>query len=200
MRFQKSVWHLSLILLVMVFATISCSLFNGLGRTSASNPTPTPTEIDGAFVASESTQTNPCEGLAGTLELQLLVGPSEAVGLEPYTFAMIPFQVVKEGNAYLITAAGPVDYYEDVLTADWGSFSVQFEGETTVEGECITTGENGSLQVIVKMAGQQTVVIVIEGVETTYPWTGAPQIEVNLPVTDGAEVTGEGWLLTLHLD
>lgn len=200
MRFQKLSWRFWITLLLFTFTSLSCSVFSNFGQSDTADPTPTPTIFGGGVIATESPVSGPCEGVSGTLELQLLVGPSEAVGLEPYTFAKIPFQVVKNGDSYLITAAGPVDYYEDILTADWGSFSVQFTGEITVSGECVTTGEIGMLQVIVEMAGQQTVVIVVEGQETTYPWAGTPQIEASLPVVDGAQVSGEGWSLILHLN
>ena len=50
------------------------------------------------------------------------------------------------------------------------------------------------------MTGQQTVVVTVEGVEYTYPWEGSPTIEVSLPLVEGAEVSGEGWTLILHLN
>ncbi len=86
------------------------------------------------------------------------------------------------------------------LTADWGSFSVQFEGETTVSGECTSAVDSGQLNFLVEMAGEQTVVIVAGGMETTYPWVGTPQVEASFPLQDGAEVLGEGWSLSLHLN
>jgi hypothetical protein len=200
MNMHKHPWRIVILLLSFAFITLSCSLFSTLGLTDITNPTPTPTIIGGVYSSTKESKNIPCEGLSGTLELQLLVGPSEAVGLEPYTFAEIPFQVVKENNSYLITAAGPIDYYEAVLEADWGSFSVQFEGETTVSGECISTEDTGQLTFLVEMAGEQTVVVNVEGMETTYPWAGTPQIEASFPIVDGAQVSGEGWSLILHLN
>jgi hypothetical protein len=199
MVMHKHPWRLWLLLLAFALITLSCSLSSSLGLTDSTNPTPTPTDYIGPFVTEEDLAKNPCEGLSGTLELQLLVGPSEAVGLEPYTFAVIPFQVAKEGNSYLITAAGPIDYYEAVLEADWGTFAVQFEGETSVSGECVSTEAVSQLTFLVEMTGEQTVVVNVEGMETTYPWAGTPQIEAALPIMDGAQVTGEGWSLILHL-
>ncbi len=113
---RKHHWSLWILLFLIAFITSSCRLFSGSGFTNTTNPTQTPTVTGGAFMPGQ----NPCEGISGKLEMQLLVGPSEAVGLEPYTFAEIPFQVVKEGDSYRITAAGPVDYYEDVLDRGLG--------------------------------------------------------------------------------
>ena len=132
--------------------------------------------------------------------MQLLIGPSEAVGLTPYTFANIPFQVVNVDSSYLVEGGGPVEYYEDILTADWGSFAVVFEGDTTVSGECIASDGDGTLNVMVEMAGQQTVVVTVDAMEYTYPWEGSPTVEASFPLTDGAQVGGEGWALTLHLN
>ena len=199
MRKWKRRLTFSLICILMASATLGCSQLSSLGAGTSAQATPTPTDIAGGILVTAESS-NLCANLSGTLELQLLIGPSESVGLSPYTFATIPFQVVQEGNAYLVEGSGAVDYYEDILTADWGSFAVTFDGVTSVTGDCVETDGLGILSVLVEMTGQQTVVVTVEGVEYTYPWEGSPTIEVSLPLVEGAEVSGEGWTLILHLN
>lgn len=191
---------LLMVVILMAATTLSCSLLSSPGAGTTSEVTPTPTDFVGSGVATPTDPNDPCANLSGTLELQLLIGPSEAVGLSPYTFATIPFQVVQEGNAYLVTGSGAVDYYEDILTADWGSFAVTFDGVTSVTGDCVSSDETGTLNVLIEMTGQQMIVVTVEGVEYSYPWEGSPQVEATFPLMDGAQVSGEGWLLILHLD
>lgn len=198
---QWKKWPLiGLTLLLLAATTLSCSLLSTQGGASPAAATPTSTEMAGDNLPPTSTPDNPCEGLSGTIEMQLLVGPAEAVGLAPYTFAFIPFQVTREGEAYIVSGGGPVEYYQDVLTADWGSFSVTFDGDTTISGVCLPSSSSGTLDVRVEMDGQQMVVVVVDGMETSYPWEGSPQVNASFPLVEGAEVSGEGWLLVLHLN
>lgn len=195
---QKKRWAIWTILILVGFLLLSCSLFSGLGDVVTA--TPTPTTMGGGVVVTDQEPQNSCEGVSGTLELQLLVGPSDAVGLEPFTYANIPFTVVGEDGAYLVTGGGPVEYYEDVYEAEWGTYTVTFEGETTIEGECLSQDGSGQLDFILEMDGEQIIEVVVEGAVTTYPWTGTPQIEVSFPLEDGAQADGEGWSLILHLN
>ena len=71
---------------------------------------------------------------------------------------------------------------------------------TSVTGECAAVDGSGTLNVLVEMTGQQTVVVTVEGVEYTYPWEGSPNVEASFPLAEGAEVSGEGWALILHLN
>jgi hypothetical protein len=64
---------------------------------------------------------------------------------------------------------------------------------------CLETNNGATLDVLIEMNGQQTVVVVVEGAETTYPWEGSPSISASFPLVDGAQVDGEGWSLILHL-
>jgi len=192
---RRSLWA---ILIPVCLLLLSCSLFSGLG--DALSATPTPTTIGGGVVVTEQSPQNPCEAVSGTLELQLLIGPSEAVGLEPLTYAEIPFAVTAEGGSYLITSGGPVDYYEDAYEAEWGTYTVTFEGETTIQGECISQDGSGQIDIVLEMSGEQIVEVVVEGAVSTYPWVGTPQVEASFPLEDGAQVSGEGWVLILHLN
>ena len=61
-----------------------------------------------------------CDGLGGNIEMQVLVGPSEVVGLEPLAIGTIPFTVRSDGEVNLIEGGGLIDY-QDVLEKEWGS-------------------------------------------------------------------------------
>ena len=185
-------------LITVSFLVSGCNLL--ASPADSNTATPTPTTLLGGGVGEPDEPENPCEGLTGTLELQLLVGPSEAVGLTPYTMANIPFIVTGEDGVYLVQGNGATEYYEDVLEAEWGSYTVQFEGETTVSGTCVANDTSRALNVYVQMEGEQTVVIVVEGMETTYPWVGTPSVTASFPLEDGAQQSGEGWQLVLHID
>lgn len=152
------------------------------------------------MVAAEGSSVNRCEGLAGSLDLQILVGPSEAVGLEPFSVGEIPFTVVREGDSYKVEGGGTLESYSDVLTAEWGTYTVTFEGDTSVRGECVSIDDTATLTLVVEMTGDQNVEIVYDGTEMNYPWSGTTQIEASLPAQDGAQQEGEGWILILHLN
>jgi len=192
-------WLPGTCILLVCFLITSCNLLSGSNGGTVATPTPTTYPGGGVDQPTEEGK-NPCEGLTGTLEMQLLVGPSEAVGLTPYTFATIPFSVVKEGSVFLVQGNGPVEYYEDILEEEWGTYTVQFEGETMVSGTCVATEAPGMINFYIQMEGEQTVVIIVEGIETTYPWAGSPSVTASYPILDGAQQAGEGWNLILRLD
>jgi hypothetical protein len=194
--------YFALIIIIGCFIS-ACRLFSGLApspaltESSTASPTLTPTiESAGKFTP----EPNPCDGLSGSLKLELLIGPSDAVGLEPFTFADIPFVVVREGDSYRVTGGGPIQYYEDVYQAEWGTFSVTFDGETTLGGECISNDETEVLTIDLEMAGEQTIEVVYDGITTTFPWEGTPRMILNFPIEDGAQEQGEGWVVILHLN
>jgi len=195
---KKDFWA---ILILMSMTTFACSIFSGLGNNDVVRATPTPTDSGGPIGVIEPTivVNDPCKGLMGTLELQLLIGPSEAVGLEPYTFATIPFTVTVEEDDYLIEGGGPIDYYENILEAEWGSFSVIFDGEIITTGVC-DPENSGQLNFELEMIGEQIVEVVVDGSTTTFPWSGTPSINVSFPIENGAEKSGEGWILVLRIN
>lgn len=176
-----------------------CGISSSSNQLEIGSPTPTPTN-QGGMVASESPSADRCEGLAGYLELQILVGPAEAVGLEPVTIGEIPFNIVQDGDSYQVEGGGPLESYSDVLTAEWGTYTVTFEGDTSVSGECISSDDTATLTLLVEMTGDQNVEIIYEGTQMNYPWSGTNQIQASLPVVEGAQQTGEGWILILHLN
>lgn len=185
-------------LIIIYFNLAGCGFFSTSKPSVDQSPTATPTNEGGVVVPDKSAE-HPCEGVSGTLELQILVGPSEVVGLTPTTVGQIPFNVVSDGNIYNIEGGGPFDYFVETESYEWGTYTVTFEGDALVKGNCISTDLGGMLNVNVELIGEQNVEVVYEGISTNYPWSGTPQISVNLPLEEGAQEEGEGWVLILYL-
>jgi hypothetical protein len=139
-----------------------------------------------------------CEGLAGQLEIQVLVGPAEAVGLEPVAVGSVPFAVTSSEPPYLVQGQGPISY-EATLQQVWGTYAVTMELDTAVQGEC--SGQEGGeqLDLALEMAGEQLVVVKAEGFQGEYPWSGTQTRELTFPLEEGATAEGEGWVIVLHL-
>ncbi len=139
-----------------------------------------------------------CEGLAGQLEVQVLVGPAEAVGLEPVAVGSVPFAVTSSAVPYLVQGQGPIAY-EATLAEEWGTYAVTLDLQTTVQGEC--SGEAGSeqLDLVLEMSGDQLVVVDAEGFHGEYPWAGTQTRDLTFPLSEGATAQGEGWAVVLHL-
>ena len=139
-----------------------------------------------------------CDGLSGELEVQVLVGPAEAVGLEPVAVGGIPFSVVSDGEVYVVQGEGAISY-QQILEGEWGTYSVSLDMEGTIEGEC--GGDRGSegLSILVEMSGVQTVEVRAEGFQGDYPWAGTHELNLSFPLEDGATSQGEGWVFVLHL-
>jgi hypothetical protein len=132
------------------------------------------------------------------LELQLLVGPAEVVGLEPFTVGEIPFSVVTPKEPTIIEGANSISY-EDILEEEWGTYSVSFNMDIILDGLC--TGEEGAEQMLVNvsMSGDQMVEVKAEGFQGEYPWIGMHELELNFPLQEGATAQGEGWQFVLHI-
>lgn len=158
-------------------------------------PTATPT-MSGDMLKGR----NPCEDLSGRLEMQILVGPSEAVGMEPLALGEIPFTVVTKGDPYSIEGGGPLNFEPQVFAAEWGSYTVYFDADTEISGLCVSSDDEEMLDMIVTMRGEQLVEVVYEGIQMDYPWSGTNELPVIFPIEEGAQQEGEGWLLILHLD
>jgi len=163
-------------------------------------PTATPTPTPGAAPAVPTTpsESSRCAGLAGQLEIQVLVGPAEAVGLEPVAVGNVPFTVTTSDPPYLVEGQGPISY-EATLAQQWGTYTVTMDMETAVQGEC--SGEPGSeqLTLVLEMTGEQLVVVEAEGFQGEYPWEGTQTRDLAFPLEEGATAEGEGWAVVLHL-
>jgi len=196
---RRRILVLVYLMIFLGFNLTGCSMFTSPEQGVVEIPTATPTG-QGGMVVPDNPPEDPCQGLAGKIELQILVGPSEAVGLEPVTVGEIPFVVENEGDFYKVKGSANLDSYSDVLSAEWGTYTVTFEGVTVVSGECISSGDDAKLNLNVEMTGEQNVEIIYEGTELNYPWSGTTQIDTTLPVEDGTQQVGEGWILILHLN
>jgi hypothetical protein len=195
---RKIIWCLSWLVIPAILT--ACSLFGSTGNqaTQPVEATPTPTSVNGGAAASPTSEENPCEGLSGSLEMMILVGPSDAVGLEPVAVGDLPFSVVSEGRPYLVEGGGNLNY-EDMLTAEWGTYTVTMDMLAEVSGECVPDGQ-GSLELNVTAQGEQLVEVEAEGFHGEYPWEGEQSLELAFPLEDGAQAQGEGWIFTLHLE
>ena len=92
MNFKNRSW-LGIMATTILFM-MACSVFSGLSPVTEPDAlTPTPT--GGGFPkVNTPSGSSRCDSLNGELELQVLVGPAEVVGLEPLAIGSIPFSVV----------------------------------------------------------------------------------------------------------
>jgi hypothetical protein len=136
--------------------------------------------------------------LAGQLEVLILVGPAEAVGLEPVAVGSVSFAVTTSTPPYLVEGQGPISY-EATLAREWGTYAVTMDMQTAVQGEC--SGEAGSEQLglVLEMTGEQLVVVDAGGFQGEYPWAGTQSRDLAFPLEEGATAQGEGWAVVLHL-
>ena len=197
MNIKKSTSPFSLIFMLWILiTTIACSLS---GATELTQETPTPTS--GALGPSAKQTTTPslCSGLLGELEVMVLVGPAEAVGLEPFSVGTIPIFVTTEAPPYFVDGSKQL-VYQDMLVEEWGTYSVDLTMDIAVTGECVEIDPNGNLDLTVEMTGEQMVEVISEGFHGEYPWAGTHSLEIDLQLMDGASVAGEGWEFILHLE
>ncbi len=188
-------------ILSLVIFTMACSLFSAPGMSPTSTPTPSPTPtiiIPHAITPSPKLESR-CDGLSGTLEIQVLVGPAEAAGLEPFAVGEIPFSVQAAGRTYLVQGGGPISYQE-VLTEEWGTYTVSLAMDTTIDGQC--GGDAGSevLNMAVEMSGEQLLEVRAEGFSGDYPWSGTSMVDLTFPLEEGNTQAGEGRAFILHLN
>jgi hypothetical protein len=160
--------------------------------------TPSPTiTIGNSNLPSPSS--NQCEGLSGELEMQVLVGPADAVGLEPVAIGSIPFTVITEGDTFAVEGNGAIAYQE-TLEKEWGTYTVEFDLEAVIDGDCQGDEQIGVLNMIVETSGEQFVEISSEGYQGEFPWAGSQEFELSFPIEEGAAAEGEGWTFLLHLN
>lgn len=160
--------------------------------------TPTPTVIPGS-APDMPKNASLCEDLSGMLELQLLVGPSEAVGLEPVAIGEIQFLVASAETPYTFEGANTISY-EDVLVEEWGTYTVSFNMDITLSGFCSGEKDAEQLMVDTTMSGDQLVKVESEGFHGEYPWSGTHENQLTFPLQEGATAGGEGWQLVLHIN
>lgn len=140
-----------------------------------------------------------CEGLAGQLEIQVLVGPAEAAGLEPVAVGNVPFAVTASEPPYPVEGQGPISY-EATLGAEWGTYVVTMDLDMAVQGECSGQAGDEQLDLVLDMTGEQLVVVDSGDLHGEYPWAGEQSRNLTFPLEEGATAQGEGWVVVLHLD
>jgi hypothetical protein len=180
-------------------ATAAAAATAPAAETATMTPSPTPTAEPVVLPATPSPAVaSRCQGLSGTLEVQVLVGPAEAVGLEPVAVGDVPFRVTTQQAPYWVEGQAPITY-EAVLAEAWGTYTVNMDLEMAVSGEC--QGEAGSelLDLVLDMSGEQLVVVEAEGFQGEYPWSGTHALDLSFPLQEGATAEGEGWVVVLHL-
>ncbi len=113
-------WAILTLMGVVIFI-LGCGLFQNPGTNTSPTQTATPTFIPvGGNAPVTPTMANRCEGLSGSLEMQVLAGPAAAVGMEPYAIGDIPFSVTADGA---IQGGGTISY-QQVLEEAWGTYTV----------------------------------------------------------------------------
>ena len=132
------------------------------------------------------------------MEMQVLVGPADAVGLEPVAVGSVPFSVTSDQEPYTVQGGGDISY-SNVLQKEWGTYEVTLDLQTTLSGECVAGAAGESLQLRLDMTGEQMVEVQAEAFHGEYPWSGEVSRDLNFPLIDGATAEGEGWVLVLHL-
>jgi len=183
------------ILLLLLLATISAC-----GGVSAADedPTATPTKVLQVAPPTNTETPSKCAGLAGELEVMVLVGPAEVVGLEPHTVGTIPFTVTTDGAPYILQGGGDL-VYGDILIEEWGTYQVNMNLQLTISGECVDTAPDEALAMGIETAGFQMVEVTADGFHGEYPWEGTIPFDFYFPLEEGAVMEGEGWTFVLHL-
>jgi hypothetical protein len=193
--------HIFIFVVLILLAGCSLStaeIPTNITNTQATISTPTPTAIGQISVTPPSDIDN-CEGLGGTLEMQVLVGPAEAVGLEPVAVGSIPFSVISQEGLNLLQGGGSI-LYQDVLEQAWGTYTVDLDLETVMSGLCESNQESGILDMNINVSGEQNVEVIAQGFQGEYPWSGSHDIDLSFPLVEGATAEGEGWIFVLHLN
>jgi hypothetical protein len=170
--------------------------------TPESTATPTDTPLPVVAPSTPVPGPNPCAGLSGELEMRVLAGPAEAVGLEPFGVGSIPFTVTASEPPYVVAGSGSIAY-NDILAKEWGTYEVNMDLENAISGECVpdeASKDGGTLALELEMSGSQLVKVDAQGFQGEYPWSGTHSFSLTFPLEEGAAVEGEGWAIVLHLN
>jgi hypothetical protein len=195
MKIRNSQWRVRVTIGLALITTLGCNILSGSGPDSNPIPSPTPTD---SFVMGQDSISSRCNDLSGTLEFQVLVGPSDAVGLDPVAIGEIPFSVLDNGDSFSVQGGGALTYHE-VLEEEWGTFTVNFDMDTQINGTCVDAEGSGQLNLNLIASGDQMVEVRSEGFQGDYPWSGTHEFDLNFPLEEGSQREGEGWVLVLHL-
>ncbi len=164
-------------------------------------PTATPTSppMDAATTTPTATP-SPCEGLTGELEVRILVGPADAVGLESYSAGSVPFAVTTGGPPYGVAGGGNITYHE-TLVEDEINYDVTFDATIVLDGSCDDTPGSVELALDLDTAWTQQVEVTARDFHGVYPTAGDNAVMITLPLIEGATASiGEGAEIVLHLN
>ena len=187
----------ALLILIMVVLSASCS--SGPAISEVPTSTPTPTKVIQVAPPTQTKTPSRCAGLGGELEIQVLVGPAEVVGLTPYSVGSIPFSVTSDEVPYIIQGGGSFDY-DDILVEEWGTYEVSMFMNGSVNGTCVDDEAGEELALSLELTGSQLVVVTAEGFSGEYPWEGTLPFDLVFPIEEGASFEGEGYVIVLHLN
>ncbi|MCD6342768.1 MAG: hypothetical protein J7L76_03195 [Spirochaetaceae bacterium] len=140
---------------------------------------------------------NRCENLSGELEVKVLIGPAEAVGLEPFAVGSIPFSTTSESPPYTIQGSGTLSY-EDTLEAEWGTYSVTFDMDVEISGECLP--DENTLNIILNASGEQYIYVQADDFSFDDLWEGTFETPMSFTLNEGATFEGEGYTFVLHIN
>ena len=197
METRKTQLLSAMVMAIVLLLISACGMNQTIGDQQAM-ATPTPTELVMDSPPTITAAPSPCEGLSGTLEVQVVVGPAEAVGLEPVSIGSIPWAVTGTESPYFVQGQGPLSY-EATLAEEWGTYTVVLEMDLAVFGNCEDTKPDGELILSVEMTGEQLVEVKAEGFHGKYPWSGTETREFLAPIQEGYSMSGEGYVFVLHL-
>jgi len=197
MSTKKNTFNKLIIILILLVIISSCS--SPVPADDDSLVTPTPTEVFSEAPVTPEIPPSPCEGRAGEIEAQILVGPADIVGLSPHSIGSIPFSVTTDETPFLVQGGGDVDYGE-ILVEDWGTYEVTMVLQFTINGECVESDLGGELHLALEMTGFQLVEVTSPDFHGEYPWEGTVPFDFIFPLEEGASYEGEGWTFVLHLN
>ena len=190
-----------LLLLILSFSIYGCGSQPSSSTDTVpeiNEATPTPTTVPQEGIETPDIPPSQCEALQANLEMLILVGPADAVGLEPLSVGNLPFSVTTTDAPYLVQGGGDLNY-ADMLVEEWGTYEVTLNTQTTIYGECLETVDGGELHLAVEMTGSQLVEVIADNFHGEYPWEGSIPFDLVMPLQEGASMEGEGWAFILHL-
>lgn len=169
----------------------------GGGTSPTKEPTREPTVEVTAIPTDEP---SPCEGLSGSIEVRILVGPAAVVGLETHAVGSVPFSVTPGGPPYGVEGGGHISFH-DQLIEDEIVYDVTFEADIALDGTCEDTPGSMQLVLDLDMAWNQVVEVTAPDFHQVYPMAGDHAVIVTLPLIDGASasVGGEDMEVVLRL-
>ena len=197
MSTKNKTFNRLIVILILLVIISSCS--SPVPADDDSLVTPTPTEVISEAPATPEIPSSPCEGRAWEIEVQVLVGPADAVGLSPHSVGSIPFSATTDEIPFLVEGGGDLDYGE-ILVEDWGTYEVTMHMQFTINGECVESDLGGELHLVLEMTGSQLVEVTSPDFHGEYPWEGSMPFDILFPLEEGASIEGEGFAFILHIN